>query len=126
MLLIPKKDISLEDNEDDNNDQDEYGGYFSSKILSRSSRHGRARTGFRDLRMNASDKFTAFRIEFVKQAGMARVSPADYKRELFDKLPSRLNERCVDQSHDDTMNFAKFCDYVQRHDHLQNKNFLSR
>lgn len=101
--------------------QDEVMTYLESAFKDHNA-HSKARAKFRDLRMTTDQKFTAFRLTFVQTAGSARIPQSEYKEQLNEKLPPRLNTKVVNELYDENVNFEDFCVTLQRHDHTYHIN----
>ena len=84
-----------------------------------------ARLEYRELGMETSDRFAAFRIEFTRLASQAGIHKSEMKRDLHDKLPKRLNEPLVEKSQDNNMTYEQYCKAAMTLDYQQNKNFLA-
>lgn len=85
-----------------------------------------ARIKYRDLFMKTGDNFNTFHIEFARWASQARINQADYKRDLHDKLPQRLNVQLVEKYNDEEVSFAAYCKAASMLDHQQHKNFANQ
>lgn len=81
---------------------------------------------YKKLSMSNEAVFQNFRLEFVKLAGLSGVARSEFKRDLNDKIPLRLNERVVEKFHDDLVTFEQFCELLIKYDNQQHKNFIKR
>ncbi|KAK9769260.1 putative CCHC-type domain-containing protein [Seiridium cardinale] len=81
---------------------------------------------YKALTMDNNAIFRNFRLEFVKLAGLSGIARSEYKRDINDKIPARLNERVVEKLDNDAISFEEFCSTLIQYDNQQHKNFVKK
>lgn len=88
--------------------------------------HNKAHEKYKKLSISNNALFQTFKLKFVKLAKQADIPRKKYKRDLNNKIPSRLNERVVKKLYNDGINFEQFCHVLIQYNNQQHKNFIKK